>query len=97
MAAVRHFDWGFLGVWNGIAVFFTARALQSSWRAVGHHMLGGKQRSRGSGQLVPAAEMIANHVLDEGTSVQTEEQVVDSDREPGKTTHASKDDSNQLT
>lgn len=39
MAACRHYAWGFIGVWNGIALFFFVRAVQSGVRAVGAHML----------------------------------------------------------
>lgn len=45
MAACRHLDWGFLGVWNGITVFFAVRALQSGSRAIGEHMLKVEQDS----------------------------------------------------
>eukprot|EP00955_Chlamydomonas_euryale_P059382 357374-Chlamydomonas_euryale.AAC.3 len=41
MAMVRHLNWGFLGVWNGIFVFFAVRALQSGVMAVRKHVLAG--------------------------------------------------------
>jgi hypothetical protein len=46
MTACRTLNWGFLGVWNGIAVFFAVRAMQSGSRAIREHMLGGEQRSQ---------------------------------------------------
>ena len=90
MAAVRHFGWGFLGVWNGITVFFMARALQSSIRAVGHHMFGAKQSGQqGQGPLevlspqTETAERAVNEIahlqlFSENKSVQI---VADSDGE----------------
>ncbi|KAG1674595.1 hypothetical protein FOA52_001844 [Chlamydomonas sp. UWO 241] len=40
MALARHMGWGFLGVWNGIVVFFATRALQSGILAVRKHIMG---------------------------------------------------------
>ena len=88
MAAVRHFGWGFLGVWNGITVFFMARALQSSIRAVGHHMFGGKQRDQqGQGPLEVSSPQTetAERAVDEMAHLHSENKndqiVADSDGE----------------
>jgi hypothetical protein len=40
MTACRHFGWGFVGIWNGIVVFFAIRSLQSGVRAVQVHLMG---------------------------------------------------------
>jgi hypothetical protein len=40
MTACSHFHWGYLGVWNGILVFFVSRAAQNGTRAVVVHMMG---------------------------------------------------------
>ncbi|GAX79769.1 hypothetical protein CEUSTIGMA_g7209.t1 [Chlamydomonas eustigma] len=40
MTACRHFGWGFVGIWNGIVLFFAIRSLQSGVRAVQVHVMG---------------------------------------------------------
>ena len=65
MAACRHYAWGFVGVWNGIAVFFFVRAVQSGVRVVGAHMLG-RGSSPEEQRLMEMGESMASGVEEEG-------------------------------
>lgn len=40
MTACSLYKWGYIGVWNGILLFFVVRAAQNGTRAVIVHMLG---------------------------------------------------------